>query len=204
MPFAFGSAAPGALNVLVPSGQRVALPAGSFNRVYVLAAAVGGDVTAPFSFDGGAVRPATPLTIREWQGPVGQWYSPLKDNRMLREVVVPDIPRQTWLEPAIAGDMVTRVDPVTGAVSGIDQIRPAFVKRDEIAWMGTHRHAPDGNQIYIPSYIFMYEIDVPAGATAIRLPANPALRIVAMSAARAVSAVVPARPLYAADLPSVK
>ena len=38
-------------------------------------------------------------------------------------------------------------DPRPGAVSGIDQIRPGFVKRDEIAWIGTHRHAPEGNQI---------------------------------------------------------
>jgi hypothetical protein len=170
----------------------------------VLAAAVGGDVTAPFSFEGGAARPPVALTIREWQGPIGQWYSPLKGNRMLREVVIPDIPRQTWLEPAIAGDMVTRVDPATGAVSGIDQIRPAFVKRDEIAWVGTHRHAPDGNQIYIPSYIFMYALDVPAGATAIRLPADAALRIVAMTAVRSGPSVVPAKTLFAADLPTIK
>jgi hypothetical protein len=58
----------------------------------------------------------------------GQWYSPLKSNRMLQEVIVPDIPRQTWTERAIADDMVTTFDPATGAVSGIDQIRPAFVK----------------------------------------------------------------------------
>lgn len=205
VPFTFGSTAPGAMNVLVPAGQRIALPTDRpFNRLHILAAAVGGDVTASFVVDGRAGASTMPLTIREWQGPVGQWYSPLKDNRMLREVVVPEIPRQTWLEPAIAGDMVTRVDPSTGAVSGIDQIRPAFVKRDEIAWVGTHRHAPDGNQIYIPSYIFMYEIDVPLGATAIRLPVNSALRIVAMSVAKSEGAVVPARLLYAADLPSIK
>src|SRR5207244_1668966 len=36
--FKFGSSAPGALNVLVPRGETVALPQGPYNRVYILAA----------------------------------------------------------------------------------------------------------------------------------------------------------------------
>jgi alpha-mannosidase len=226
--FKLGSSAPAQKNVVVPNGQSIPLPAGSFNRVYVLASAVDGDITESLKFEipqssrdfardiGGAdaaarvdpaqVRMTTvsmlpAAKIREWQGPVGQWYSPLKDTRMLREVVVPEIPRQTWLEGPIANDMVTKFDPVTGLVSGIELIRPAFVKRDEIAWVGTHRHAADGNQIYIPSYIFLYGFDVPARATAIRLPMNDKLRIFAITAVREPRGVVPARALYAADLP---
>ncbi len=42
----FGSGATGAKNVLVPKGEHIALPAGSFNRVYMLAAAIDGDVPA--------------------------------------------------------------------------------------------------------------------------------------------------------------
>jgi hypothetical protein len=45
---------------------------------------------------------------------------------------------------------------------------------DEIAWVGTHRHEPGGNQIYIPSYVFMYGFDVPAGATLLTLPSGSA------------------------------
>ncbi|PYS57785.1 MAG: hypothetical protein DMF76_21305 [Acidobacteria bacterium] len=68
--FKLGSGAPGALNVLVPKGETVALPPGAYNRVYILAAAVGGD--APATIGG------QNLIIREWQGPVGQWDSRLK------------------------------------------------------------------------------------------------------------------------------
>src|SRR2546430_6481959 len=46
----------------------------------LLAAAVGGDVPATIGGQN--------LTIREWQGPVGQWDSRLKEPRQLREVSV--------------------------------------------------------------------------------------------------------------------
>ena len=46
------------------------------------------------------------ITVREWQGPVGEWYSPLKDFRMLRGVVIGDMRGQTWTEAAIRDDMV--------------------------------------------------------------------------------------------------
>src|SRR5678816_1067703 len=119
---------------------------------------------------------------------------------MLREVVVPDMLRQTWTERAIADDMVTTFNAATGAVTGIDQIRPAFVKTDEIAWVGTHRHAPDGNQIYIPSYVFLYSFDIPEGATALRLPANDKLRLFAVTAVRGAPRIALTGPLYAKDL----
>jgi hypothetical protein len=120
---------------------------------------------------------------------------------MLREVVVPDMLRQTWTERAIADDMVTTFDPKTGALGGIDQIRPAFVKTDEIAWIGTHRHEPGANQIYIPSYVFVYGFDLPAGATAVRLPVNPRIRVLAATAVREPAATVPAGALYGAGIP---
>ena len=148
----------------------------------------------------GAGRTASVL-VREWQAPIGQWYSPIKTERMLREVIVPDMLRQTWTERAIADDMVTTFDAATGEVTGIDQIRPAFVKTDEIAWVGTHRHAPDGNQIYIPSYVFLYGFDAPAGATTLQLPANPRLRIFAVSAVKEAPGVKPAGALYAPAIP---
>src|SRR5207244_10186133 len=164
--FKFGSSAPGALNVLVPMGQTLALPQGSYNRVYVLAAAVGGDVTTTIG--------GKPLTIREWQGPVGQWDSRLKEPRQLREVYMAPMTRgQSWTADAIQADLVVKYDPATGNVSGIDQIRRGFVKRDEIAWVATHRHAPEGNQPYIASYIFAYAIDLPPGTLEVRLPNYP-------------------------------
>src|SRR6185503_4372566 len=86
VPFAFGSGAPGQQNILVPKGQTIALPAGSFNRVYVLASAIGGDVATTFGV--GAATKA--VTVRDWEGPVGQWWSRLKDNApALKEPFVP-------------------------------------------------------------------------------------------------------------------
>ena len=205
VPFALGSGRPGAQNVLVPAGQSIPLPTGDYRRLYVLASAIGGDVAADFAFgaaEGAPVTAANPITIREWQAPVGQWYSPLKDLRMLRDLLVPAMRGQTWTEDAIGNGMVTRFDPQTGVVTGLDQIRPAFVTRDEIAWVGTHRHGPDGNQIYVPSYVFMYSLDVPSGVTKLVLPSNNRVRIFAVTAVREPRPVTPALPLYAADFPT--
>jgi alpha-mannosidase len=196
--FKFGPKAPGALNVLVPKGERLTLPRGAYNRLYVLAAAVGGDATT--TIDVGANSPRK-ITVREWQGPVGQWDSRLKEPRQLREVYVAPMTRgQSWTAEAIQADLVVKYDPATGNVSGIDQIRRGFVKRDEIAWVGTHRHGPEGNQPYIASYIFVYAIDLPPGAREVRLPNDPRIRILAMTVAREPYRVWPAMALYASDL----
>ena len=85
-------------------------------------------------------------------------------------------------------------------MTGIDQIRPGFVKRDEIAWLGTHRHAPEGNQIYIASYIFKYAIDLPAGAKDLLLPSNDYVRILAATAVNEPARLTAAGPLYAIDM----
>src|SRR6185436_471596 len=87
-----------------------------------------------------------------------------------------------------------------GALSGIEQIRRGFVKRDVIGWVGTHRHAPDSDQIYIPSYVFAYAIDPPAGAREIRLPNDERIRIMAMTAVREPYRVRAAGVLYSPGL----
>jgi alpha-mannosidase len=203
--FTFGSNAPGAKNVLVPAGEPLALPDGSFDRVYVLAAAVGGDVTATF----GAGLATETVTVREWEGAIGQWDSRLKETSALREPFVP-APRGTSKisttpsQQEIQAGLVVSWNPATGDVTGIDNIRPGFVKRDEIAWMGTHRHAPTENQIYVASYIFSYAIDLPKGAREIRLPSNKNLRILAVTAVREPRPVTPGSVLYAVELPDVR
>jgi alpha-mannosidase len=187
--------------VLVPKGQRLAVPAGAYNRVYILAAAVGGDVPATFG--------SRTVTVREWQGAIGQWDSRLKTLSALDEPFVP-APRgnpnngpavsTTPSQEEIRSGLVVNWDPASQSVKGIDAIRPGFVKRDEIAWIGTHRHAPDGNQIYIASYIFKYAIDLPPGAKEILLPTNDRLRILAATAVNEPAHVTAAGPLYAVDL----
>jgi len=194
IPFNFGSNAPAALNVLVPAGQTVQLPRGDYNRVYVLAAAVGGDASANFGDQ--------KITVREWQGPVGQWDSRLKEPRQMREVSVAPMTRgQTWTAEAIDQDLVVQYDSTTGVVKGIDQIRPGFVKRDEIAWIGTHRHGPEGNQPYIASYIFAYAIDLARGSRQLQLPNDDRIRVMAITAVREPFRLWPVTSLYASDLP---
>lgn len=200
-PFKFGSSVPGALNVLVPNGQQIQIPSGPYNLLYILATAVGGDVPATFRILGNAGSPAAAINIREWEGPVGRWHTPLKDTRLFREVYVPPMRGQSWTQDAIQADLVVGVDPASGVIQGIDQIRPGFVKRDEIAWVGTHRHAPDGNQPYIPTYLFAYAIPLLPGARSVQLPGNDRLRILAMTVARQPERLRPAGALYAADLP---
>ncbi len=202
--FKFGSGATGAKNVLVPTGERLALPQGSFNRLYVVAAAVGGDARATI-----LSGPRTPnpgpraFTVREWQGPIGQWDSRLKEPSALREPFVPASAGRGGnpSRQEIQDGLVVRWDPASGEVSGIENIRRGFAKRDEIAWIGSHRHAPDGNQIYVASYLFIYGVDLPEGTKEITLPANDRLRIMAITAAREPRAAIPARTLYASDLP---
>ena len=145
--FQFGPTTTGAKNVLVPKGERLALPDGSFTRLYLIAASVGGDV--PMTIGTGATP--TTVTVREWQGPIGQWWSRLKAPSALREPFVPasaaNAPQGRGGNPSqaeIQSGLVVEWNPTTGVVTGLDQIRPAFVKRDEIAWVGTHRHTRDG------------------------------------------------------------
>jgi alpha-mannosidase len=181
----------------------VALPAGSYNRVYVLASAVGGDVPATFTFErkGAAPQPVT-VRVQEWEGAIGQWDSRLTDDRLLRaKFVPPSLDDQTWPLATINEQIVTRFDQATRTVTGLDRIAPGFVKRAEVALVATHRHATDGNQPYVLSYVFAYALDVPKGATAIRLPANDRVRILAMTAAdETAPKLSPAATLYAADL----
>ncbi len=202
--FKTGPTAADDLNVVAAQGQRVALPAGTFNRLYLLASAVGGDVPATFTIErrGGAPLRAA-FTIQDWTGAIGQWNNRLRDDRMLREVVAPKFDEdQSWTLPGIEAQMLVTWVPVPkppvppgqkappenlwvpmGSPKGLDQIRAGFAKRDEIAWVATHRHSPQGNEPYVFGYIFRYAIDLPEGATAFVLPTDARVRIFAATVA---------------------
>jgi alpha-mannosidase len=84
-------------------------------------------------------------------------------------------------------------------------MKPGFVRRDEVAFVATHRHARDGNEPYILCNVFKEDFDIPKGAAAFVLPASDGLRILAITLAkRTHDETKPASVLYAPELPAPK
>ena len=199
--FKLGPGTKGAKNVVVPKGQRFALPPGGYDRLYLLVTAVGGDQTGTLSFERPGARPVpSRYAVSEWVGAIGQWDSRLATDQLLREAVIPPIKGQSWTPDAIWQQMVVRTNPA-GTLVGVEQMTPGFVKRDEVAWVATHRHARDGNEPYILCNVFKVGFDIPKGAAAFVLATNQQLRIFAMTIAKRTNDETrPAGVLYAPEL----
>ena len=142
--FTTGNLQNGNNNVLKASGQKIKLPSGNFNKLYILAAATE-DTQGDFKIGNRTVR----LGIQGWTGFVGQHYS-----------------RKLYFNNL-------KVSSIVGA----------FTKRDNIAWFSSHRHSPGANDAYDYCYLYKYELDIPAGAKSITLPANNRIGIIAMTIA---------------------
>ena len=168
------------MNAVIPRAQTVTLPAGPVDRIYVLAAA-DGDQRATFQFGDTPVD----LTIQNWTGYIGQW-----DNRIWKSREEPAPARGGGPPPAGTPVRMRTVQEMAG-------LTPGFIKRADVAWFASHRHGTDGsNEAYDYSYLFVYAIDVPAGAKAITLPTNERVRILAISAVNEGARAMPAQPLY--------
>jgi alpha-mannosidase len=178
--FALAAAGNGRPNALLAKGQTIKLPQQHFNRVYVLAAAVG-DQMATFRAGDRPVQ----LTIQNWTGFIGQW-----DDRTWNTRQEPVQPRPGQTLPPNA-PRVRAVEEFSG------MLIPGFIKRADVAWYSSHRHAPDGsNEPYAYTYLFAYPIDLPARAATLTLPDNDRIRILAISVADEADRVTPAQPLY--------
>ena len=134
--FDLAPARTGTPDAVVAKGQTIQLPAGKFNRVYVLAASADGDQKVIFRVGGKAVD----AMIQDWGGFIGQW-----DDRIWKSKEVPI--------PARAGAPArTRTDPY-GEMVGL---KPGFIKRADVAWFASHRHTAGGaNEPYAYSYLFL-------------------------------------------------
>lgn len=65
---------------------------------------------------------------------------------------------------------------------GEPEILNPFIKRNNIAWVGTHRHSYTGiNEAYVFCYMYKYAIDIPLGAKTVILPKNEKIKIMAMT-----------------------
>lgn len=165
-------------NAVTPQGQTLELPAGEWNRLYLLAAA-DGDQTEVFEMGDRSVE----LTVHDWSGFIGQW-----ENRVWTTRQEPAPPRPG--SPPDAPPRMRTVNEATG-------LTPGFIKRAPVAWFASHRHDTDGtNEPYAYSYLFAYPLDLPAGARTLTLPFNQRIRILAVTVADEASRVRPAHPLY--------
>lgn len=72
-----------------------------------------------------------------------------------------------------------------------------YLKRDTVGFVGTHRHNPAGNLAYEFCSLFLYRLDLPAGANSIILPNNQDIVIFAMTMAdHPAEQIRPAAALY--------
>ena len=107
--------------------------------------------------------------MQHWGGFIGQW-----DDR-------------TWSPADTTHDHY-------GKMTGI---KPGFIKRDDLAWYADHYHDAAGKNVtYNYSYLFAYGLDLPSGASAITLPQNANIRILAISVANQSVEAKPVQPLY--------
>jgi alpha-mannosidase len=110
------------------------------------------------------------LDIQAWTGFIGQF-----DKRI-------------WPGNFAPIDFKGKPEPVS--------IRTGFIKRGDIAWVGTHRHGLSGNQAYQFCYIYKFGIDL-YGSNKLILPDNPKIKVFAVTAAcKTTDNLVVSMPLY--------
>ena len=175
--FQLAPAKTGTANAVVARGQSIHLPEGSYNRVYVLAAAVDGDQDAAFKVG----NQEHTLKVEDWGGFIGQW-----DDRQWQA-------KQETIPARRGRPARTEMDDYA-VMTGI---KPGFIKRASLAWYCDHHHDATGKNVaYSYSYLFAYPIDLPHGASNLTLPSNDKIRVLAISVADENPQVSPAQPLY--------
>lgn len=201
--FDLAPAATGKPDAVAAKGQTIALPSGNYNRVYVLAAAAGGDQQAAFRVG----QQSDNVTVQDWGGFIGQWdtrqWKPEPDTITqgfggnTREVPM----RKDWAVSAnhAAWDLSFRGSPNWSPRYPEDYVglKPGFIKHADVGWYATHHHTAAGlNEPYGYSYLFVYSLPVAAGTKTITLPDNERIRVVAVSVAQEAPGVRPVQPLY--------
>lgn len=140
---------------------------GGTQRVEILAASSDGDVALPVGVGGQDVT----VQFRNWNGVIGQW-----DRRLW----LGEVPEQTF-----------------GWNNELGGIEPGYVHPEEVGWFVSHFNTPRGDAYYDYCYLFKHDIAVPAGATSIRLPKDPRVKVFAATAIMGGDEpVTPAAPLF--------
>ena len=188
-------------NAVVPRGQSIALPAGRYNRVFILASSAHGDQKAGFRTG----SRSTVLNIQDWGGFIGQW-----DTRLWTKE--PD-GNQDWAISAshqVPASALEHRPPSTINSRYAPRypedflgVETGFLKPAGLAWFASHQHNKDGlNLPYHYSYVFAYAIEIQSGERTLTLPENPNIRIFAVSVAQQESGLVAVKPFF--DTPGAK
>ena len=150
--FKFGAKDDGQKNLLTCKGQSIAIPSGSFNKIYILAAAVK-NTNGVFSIDKSTIEKNIPY----FSGFIGQWDS----RKFSGTKVEKDNLSGTFvsLTPAYINP-----EPVSWVSTHL------------------HSEVTDTNLAYTFGYLYKLVIDVPKGSKTITLPDNPDIFIAAISA----------------------
>lgn len=175
--FDLAAAKTGSANALVANGQTITLPEGHFNKIYILAAAAGGDQSATFHVGNNS----TNLNVQDWTGFIGQWDTRLWKNAQERDWAI-SANHAAW-PPA---DLQQREQRPVSPRYPEDYVglKPGYIKPADLAWYASHVHTADGlNQPYQYSYVFAYPIEMAGNAKTLTLPKNDKIRILAISVA---------------------
>jgi alpha-mannosidase len=202
--FQLAASGTGKQDAVVAKGQTLSLPAGKYNRVYVLAASSDGEQKAAFR----AGSHSSELDVENWGGFIGRWdtreWKPEPDTETVggfggqtREVTL----KHDWAVSAghATWDLENRGSQNWSPRYPEDYVglEPGFIKRADVVWFSSHHHTPEGlNEPYQYSYLFAYSIALPAGAKTLTLPDNDKIKVLAVSVAEEAPAVEPAHPLY--------
>jgi alpha-mannosidase len=188
--FKLATAKTGVPNAVVAKGQKIQLPEGYYNRVYILAASATGDQNATFHLDNRSVQ----LNIQDWAGFIGQW-----DTRQWKSQEERDWSISANHAPWPPADEQAREQRPLSPRYPEDYVglKPGYVKTAELAWYASHQHSREGlNRPYQYSYLFAYPIDLLPGERTLTLPDNSEIRILAISVADEGPKVDPVQPLY--------
>ena len=188
--FELAAAKTGTPNAVTARGQTLALPAGRFNRIYLLAAASSADdQKAPFRVG----NRTTELNIQSWTGWIGQWDTRIWKNIPDRDWAV-SANHAVW--PLLLSPSESR-PPAWRYPDDYVGLKPGYIKQASLGWYASHHHTAEGlNEPYQYSYLFVYSLAIPTGAHTFTLPNNDKIRILSLSVVDDNPSLIPATPLF--------
>ena len=85
---------------------------------------------------------------------------------------------------------------------GHDTHTKGFLKDATVAYVGTHRHSAGADEPYEYTYMYLVKLDIPAGATSVKLPEDEHVVLFAATLADDENGVTPAGKLFESSLVS--